>query len=227
MYLMRNWRVPLAVLFVAMIILAAGGLATASNMGFKMNRALVKAGTGQIGNNWISIPYNNPYGTIGGFCQQTGLPAAAGTDTVVERLNGATGVFTTTSCLAAGAGGFALVPGEFVRVRPPNAVATPASIIIVGSHNPTLSIVVPPTGAGQKGNFWFSVPYHTTAVTLKDLCDQIGMVGGVGETLNASTGTFTTKVCTSADAGTVNLVLGEGVRLRQPTGGITFIPSHF
>lgn len=226
---LRSRRLSLAVVFAAGIILLAGSVAIGSNMGFKLNKPLALAGTGQIGNNWTSIPYHNPYGNFANFCTQTGLPSAAGNTALLERLDGVTPAFLTQTCeqaIAAG-GGNPLVAGDGVRIRVPNIAGNPTSIIIVGSHNPTLSIVVPTSGAGQKGNKWFAVPYHTTAVTFNDLCVQAGMTGGVAEGLNATTGVFTTKACPSADATTANLVLGEFVRLRQPPAGVSFIPAHF
>jgi len=229
MHRMRTWRLPLAVVTVAATILLAGGLAVGSNMGFKLNKPITLAGAGQVGNNWTSIPYNNPYVNFGGLCTQTGLPSVAGNTAVVERLNGVTGAFLTQTCqdaVAAG-GGQVLVAGSGVRIRVPNIAGNPSSIIIVGSHNPTLSVTIPAAGAGQVGNFWFAVPYHTTAVTFNDVCVAAGMSGGVAESLNGATGAFITKVCPSVDAQTANLVLGEFIRLRQPPAGVSFIPAHF
>jgi len=226
---LRSRRLSLAVVFAAGIILLAGSVAIGSNMGFKLNKPIVLAGAGQIGNNWTSIPYHNPYGNYGTFCTQTGLPSAGGNTAVLERLDGVTPAFLTQTCadaIAAG-GGLLLASGDGVRIRVPNVAGNPTSIIIVGSHNPTLSIVVPASGAGQKGNKWFAVPYHTTAVTFNDICVQAGMTAGVAEGLNAATGVFVTKSCPSDDAKTANLVLGEFVRLRQPPAGVSFIPAHF
>src|SRR5213594_1155923 len=59
----KTMRSAVAVLLAAALILAAGGAAVASNMGFKLNMALAAAGAGAVGDNWVSIPYNNPYTT--------------------------------------------------------------------------------------------------------------------------------------------------------------------
>jgi hypothetical protein len=229
MYRMRSWRMPLAALVVAAAILLAGGLAVASNMGFKMNKPLVAGGAGQIGNNWTSIPYNNPYGTVGGLCSGLGLPSATSTNSATVQMLNNDGTFAPPEvCFTVGAGGSALVAGKGVQIHmPPFVAGNPTSVIIVGSHNPTKTIVLPSTGTGPLGNFWFAVPYHTTAVTLNDVCVQAGMSGGVAEQLNAATGAFTTRSCPSADAATINLVLGQSIRLRQPPSGLTFTPAHF
>ena len=47
MYRLTSWRLPLAVLLMATVILLAGGLAVASNMGFKLNKPIAPGGTGQ------------------------------------------------------------------------------------------------------------------------------------------------------------------------------------
>jgi len=74
----RPSRLTLAVVLAAATILAAGGAAVASNMGFKMNKGLTEGPTNQPGKGemWTSIPFNNPYGSAAGFCTQTGLKAA-------------------------------------------------------------------------------------------------------------------------------------------------------
>jgi hypothetical protein len=232
----RTWRLPLAVLAVAGMILLAGGVAVGSNMGFKLNKPLAGIGTGegQIGNNWTSIPYNNPYGKFGPFCTQTGLPTAP--PALLERLDSSGGIddgkFFTQNCADAvnpvNNGGLDLVPGDGVRIRLP--IGAPAtSIIIVGSHNPTLQVTIQAVGGGQKGNKWFAVPYHTTAVNFNDVCVQAGIPLGQGlaESLDATTGTYTTKSCPSDDAKTTNLRLGEHIRLRTGGAAVTFIPAHF
>jgi len=109
----------------------------------------------------------------------------------------------------------------------------PSSIIIVGSHNPTLTCNVP-TFTTTTGDYWFGVPYHTTAVTVADLCVQ----GGFPSTfpsqaqltmINPATNVATNANCGTAAAGTTNLVLGRGVRIHLPTatGAKSFIPAHF
>jgi len=232
---------------VAATILLAGGFAVASNMGFKLNKPLAKSGNGQIGNNFTSIPFNNPYVNFAGFCAQSGVT----TDTTLELLDGGNPPsFKTTTCTAPAAQN--LVPGWAMRIRSANA---PASIIIVGSHNPVQTVTVPANGPGNQGFLWFSVPYHTTAVTASDLCTQIGLNGATIQRLDAATGTFFgASPCPGVDAARINLVLGEGVILRQPKfcvggptpgvgcstdaacgaggicfakDGITFIPAHY
>ncbi|HXI20523.1 MAG TPA: hypothetical protein VNH46_05535 [Gemmatimonadales bacterium] len=235
---LRSSRLTVAVLAVAAVILVAGGIATASNMGFKLNKVIVKHTTGQIGNNWVALPYHSPYNTAQVLCDQTGLPSQrtlppppqAGTQ--VTSLDPVSGTFSTAVC---GSSNINLTPGRGVQIAPPNIAATPASIILVGSHNPTLSLTIPKAGAGQIGNFWFSVPYHTTAVSTADLCTSIGLslqklfppppvAGATLTALNPTLGTFSTATC---GASTFNLTLGDMIQIREPNKSVTFIPAHF
>ncbi len=235
---LKSSRPALAALAAATVMLLAGGMAVASNMGFKINKLLV-------GNrrNWVSIPYNNPYTTncvatapncVGALCQALGLPSGIA-GTTVTTLDEVTGTFTNTPCPTAtattgGSFGVALRPGKGAQIRPPSTWPVGGSVIIVGSHNPTLSITVPDAGAvGQVGRYWFAVPYHTTAVTTRDLC----VASGLGLTLPAATITlsvpgtnsFNNAAC-SANPG-LTLVLGDHVQITEPNGPKTFIPAHF
>ena len=136
------------------------------------------------------------------------------------------------TCGTAAATSRPIFPGRGIRIRRPSTITTTTSIIIVGSHNPSLSITVPDSGAGQIGTLWFAVPYHTTAVTAADLCLSSGLTssGGIRATiqrLNAAAGTFTQVTCGTAAASTLSLVLGEAVAIREPNGPLSFIPAHF
>lgn len=224
-------RLVLAVVLVAATVLIAGGVAIASNTGFKINKPMVVAGAGQIGNNWTSVPYFNPYGNGGSLCTQLGLVSTGVVRAGLLKIDPVTGAAGTANCGTAAANTFTWNPGQGIRIR--NAgTGAPTSAIIVGSHNPAQSLTIPDSGAGNIGSLWFAVPYHTTAVTAADLCASIGMTsagvlrGSVGR-LNPSTGAFTTANCGTAGASTLNLVLGEAVRLRDPNGPLNFVPAHF
>lgn len=239
MLLNRKSRLNLAVALVAVTIVIAGSAAIASNTGFKINKGLrlvQTTDTGQKGNNWVSIPYFNPYNNGTDFCTQTGLRSAvAGNTTSIAKLDPVTGSLTSANCFSAGS--FTITPGLGVRIRPAaivGGIANPNSIIIVGSHNPSLSLTIPKPGAGQIGNFWFSVPYHTTAVTAADLCSSIGMTStgltgkGTVARLDPNSGSSTTGTCGTSSATSLVLNLGEAVVLREPTAApLTFVPSHF
>jgi hypothetical protein len=237
----KSSRLTVAVLVAAAILIAAGGAAIGSNMGFKLNKplALIPSGPASTkGDNWTSIPFNNPYGTVAGLCSQTGLvsaPATAPRAQVVS-VNATTGAAVPATCGTAAAGTTALqTDGRGVRIRQPSVPGALTSIIIVGSHNPTLGVTVPKSGSSPVGDFWFSVPYHTTAVSFNDLCLSSGLTSSGPLTapkaqivrINAVTGASIPATCGTTTAANTLLVLGEAVRCREPFGPKTFIPAHF
>src|SRR5712664_1582484 len=134
----KSIRMTVPVVLAAVIILAAGGGAIASNMGFKLNKPIVNAAlTAAVGDNWTSIPFNNPYGSFGGFCNQTGRRTVVGSAARITKINPATNLPTTATC---GTGGASAVPlptdGTAILIEQPVNTAAPTSIIIVGSHDP-------------------------------------------------------------------------------------------
>ncbi len=217
----------------AIVIAAVGGMAVAGNMAFQITKPIVFAGSGQIGNNWTSIPYLQSYGNAGAFCTATGLISTGKKGSAsITVLDESTGAYTTVLCGTSAANALTLVPGKGIQISQPNTSGAPSSIPIFGSHDPSRSITVPKAGKGQIGNYWFSVPYHATALTANDLCLQAGLTStGITRAsitrLNASTGVFSTVSCGSSGATALNLVLGEFVQLRDPNGPRTFIPDHF
>jgi len=223
----KSLRLSVAVVLAAAVILAAGGAAVASNMGFKMNRALV-GNTSTSGQNWVAFPYNNPYSTIKNFCTQSGLPAALTSTATITTINPVNNQPSTVTCFSAAA---QLLPTDCTGIRvtlPPNTVS---SIIVVGSHNPTRSCALPANTAGS-GQFWFNVPYHTTAVTARDLCQQMGLASSLTSTgqitrINAANNLADTRTCFSATSTGLNLVLGEAVRVLNPVAISSFVPAHF
>src|SRR5262249_3295948 len=143
------------------------------------------------------------------------------------------GAGNQVTCGTAAATSRPIFPGRGIKIRRPGQViTTDTSIIIVGSHNPSQSITVPDSGAGNIGLLWFAVPYHTTAVTAADLSLSSGLspsgtFRATIQRLNAAPGGLTQVTCGTAAASTLNLVLGEAVSLREPNGPISFIPAHF
>lgn len=231
-------RPTVAVLVAAALILVMGGVAVASNMGFKMNKPLVQGtigSTSQTGNNWTSIPYHNPYGNIGGLCSQTGLLSSGTTGRAIvttKNYNTFNEGFRTFTCGTAGATGQALIPGKMLQIRAFVAANSPTSIIIVGSHNSGQQIDIT---EGQ--DYWFSVPYHTTAVDSNTLCAQAGLTStgtlrGTITRLNPGPpAAFQTATCGSATTN-FNLVLGEGLQVREAnavagTQVKSFTPAHY
>lgn len=229
----KGSRFTMAVVLVAAVILVAGGAATASNTGFKFNKDITRpvAAGGQKGFYWTAIPYFNPYANGLDFCQKTGLVSAGVLQHSLFRVN-PNGTSNGPS-LCGNAAAFAITPGLAVRIVAPGAPAPAVpNIIIVGSHNPALSLTIP-AAAGNTGSVWFAPPYHTTAVTIRDLCIQAGMgITGAIPTqgqvvfIDEVSGNPNTLLCGNATTTTTNIVLGKGYRLRNPVA-TTFIPAHF
>jgi hypothetical protein len=234
----------LLVLLVAAVVISAGGFATASNTGFKINKAMPLAGTLEIGNTWLSIPYFNPYPTWNAFCTATGLLSTGlATHASIVFQNPidnfpAPGVLagnlsSPVFCGTANGNTTTMPPGVGFRVR--NATPGPASIIIVGSHNPTTTFTAYTTaGGGQRGSSWFAVPYHTTAVTANDLCVSAGLSASLSgratvTRFDAATGQFSPAgSCGTGTASAIVLQLGEAVKIRETTTKTTtFVPAHF
>src|SRR6267154_189223 len=197
-------RVRMLVAACSGLVLAWAGFAiAASNMGFRAVKPIVLAGSGQIGNNWTSLPYRNPYTNAGVFCQKVGLTTGLFKASITV-LNESTGGFSTVSCGSSQANALTLVPGKGIQIRQPSTTGAPTSILILGSHDNALSVTIPDAGQGQIGNFWFSVPYHTTSATAADLCQDAGLSTGLFKAsitrLDASTGGFTTVSCGTSQA---------------------------
>ena len=227
-------QVRILVAVCALLVLACAGLAiAASNMGFKVVKPIVIAGSGSIGDNWTALPFKNPYANVGVFCNKVGLITAVLGRASITVLNENTGGFQTVSCGTSQADALTLIAGKGIKIRQPPATGAPTNIIIAGSHDNNLQIVIPKAGSGQIGNFWFSVPYHTTYTTAADLCQNGNLSPGPVPAaasitrLNASTGALVTANCGSAQASALMLQFGEFVQIRDPGGPKTFTPSHY
>lgn len=242
----RKSHVALALVGISAIILMAGGMAVASNTGFKINKAMAPAlpapGNPHAGDNWLSIPYFNPYGNFASFCTQTGLVRTGINQATATWLNPATGATSAPVTCAAGGTltvGFAetsgLTPwaaGLAIKVRntPTSVAGTPSSIIIVGSHDPSLVVKVPK--AVGLGNFWLNIPYHTTAANANDLClssgfTSVGLNAATVSRLDAVTGVTSAPVRCGAATG-LTLSLGEAIQFRETVQTeVDFVPAHF
>jgi hypothetical protein len=246
----KKSRLTLAVVMIAATVVIVGGVAIASNTGFKINKALFPiAANPQAGNNWTSLPYFHPYPNANVLCLAMGLRTngvggvTAANAATLLKIDPVSGGSSTGICGTSTGGTFTWAAGTGVRIRNTTAATgptAPTQAILVGSHNPSVTLNLPqtdPTNANaNKGNFWFAVPYHTTAVNAQDLCNSVGLVssgalGGRGSILrsNAQTGGPTSFICGST-TNNFTLTLGEAVRLRQvglPVAGLNFTPAHF
>jgi len=116
---LKSSRLSVAVPIVTAIILIAGGVAVASNMGFKMHKGLPFARAGTIGTNLTSLPFRSPYNNSGILCTQTGLTSTGLFRATVARIDPVTGVSTQVTCGTAPATAQVLTPGLGVYIRQP------------------------------------------------------------------------------------------------------------
>jgi hypothetical protein len=230
MIIPSSQRVTIASVFAAIAIITAGGLAVASNMAFRLRMPIVFAGNGNIGSNTFALPFLNPYGTAAGACSAWGLTSTGTLRATIQTLNPTTGAFAQAPCGSAGANALALVPGRCVLVRQPNVANAPTSVLIVGSHDPSLTITIPVFGGGYVGTFWYSVPYHATAYNMNDLCLQAGMTpfGAICQWLDASNGFWHQATCGTlpAKSSVAVIQLGQCLMCRDPNG-VTFTPQTY
>jgi hypothetical protein len=234
---LRASRLSAAAVAAVVLILMAGSAAIASNMGFKMNRHLCGPGV-NLGKNWVSLPYNNPYGNVAGLCSQLGLTSSGFSPAKVTTIDASsTGVPPTISCGTTAATGPAatLVPSRGYQIED-----STKDVIIVGSHNPALSVNLYSPGVSPKGKNWFGVPYHTTWTNVKQFCDSVGLVstGFTQDSVTLLNGCSTTTPPTiacgasAATGASANFILGYFIQVTVPsaagTGGVkTFIPAHY
>jgi hypothetical protein len=199
-------------------------------MGFKMNKVIQPTGTpAPKGENWVALPYRNPYATAQDVCAALGLSNVApkGRVRAVDALSGAQSVH---NCGDLGPFNLAkpFTNGGLVITN-----NTAAGGIIVGSHagNPPAPMTLYPTATpAPKGQNFVSVPYHTTAVNAQDLCVDLGLpAGGRIQRRDAVTGATSIHNC--GDLGPFALVLGEAALVTFPGAAPLVVaaghPAHF
>jgi hypothetical protein len=227
-----SWKSWVIVGVAVAVMCASGGLLMASNMGFKINKALTSGFLGAQapkGHNWISLPYTSPYANAKAFCTAAGVATNAGTATIIDPATG-----TLTNFLCGGAGpGFTINGAQGLRFTIAGA-GVPSAVLVGASNEATqLSILDNFLGAQAPKKYnWVSVPYHTTWVKANDICvTMANATNAVTITrIDASTGGVTNHLCGQGAGGTGNfsLVIGESVRItRAGAGVITFFPPHF
>ena len=219
-----NKKVFVVVVGVAMACVMASGL-IASNMGFKLNYPLAAVGAGSnSGTNVIALPFNRQSGidTANALMNDMVLANVANVQRFLESTDG---LETYTGRKGTPAADFPLVAGEgyFVRMN------APIDYIVVGSHDPSLSISLDGPGAGSNsGTNFFSAPYHTTSTTALDLMNDIGFasVQNIQRFLEATDGLETYTGRKGTPAPNFNLVPGEAYFIRMGST-VSYTPSHF
>jgi hypothetical protein len=158
----------------AAVLVLAGGL-MASNMGFKLNLPLKSASVGvsASGTNIIGLPYNQQVGmfnardlfkdiALTGDIQQLSQHRKIDDTYEVYNFNGGT----------LPPNGWDLEAGEAYIAK----VGADQNYIIVGSHNPGLTIEFfgAAVGVSASGTNYYTHPYHGVAATARELFLEIG-----------------------------------------------------
>jgi hypothetical protein len=225
---MRNRNVVLAGVVVAgvAVLVLAGGL-MASNMGFKLNLPLKATGAGSnSGTNYIGLPYNQQVGMV--TARDLFKDIAAGG--AVQLINKHRKVDDQFEAYDFDGGtlppnGWKLVPGDAYIVK----VGEGQNYIIVGSHNPGLTISFLGTGAGSNsGTNYYTHPYHGVAANARELFQEIG---GSIQLLNQHRKNDDAFEAYDFDGGTLppngwNLKPGEGYIVKVGSDQ-DIVPAHY
>jgi hypothetical protein len=174
---MRNRKTvfaALSVVGVALLVLAGGLMA--SNMGFKLNLPLAKAlgGVSASGTNYIGLPFNQQVG----ITTAKDLFADIALGGTIQFLNQHRKIDDGFEVYTFGGGtippdGWAITPGEALIAK----VGDDQNYIIVGSHNPGLTINLIAAGpSSASGTNYYTHPYHGVAVDARALFVEIGAV---------------------------------------------------
>jgi hypothetical protein len=198
-------------------------------MGFKLNYALDGPGTnGSVsGTNSLALPYNQQTNLVDAEDLIADINASAGSTVVsqVSRFVKSTdGVQFYTGSVGTN---FTLTPGEGYYVQ----VSGNANYIVVGSHAPTLSIVLdaPGSNGSVSGTNSFAWPYHGTAADAEDLIAEVNAAAGssvVSQVSRFVKSTDGVQFYTGSVGTNFSLTPGEFYFV-QVSGTTSYTPSHY
>lgn len=204
------------------VVVLAGGL-LASNMGFKLNYTLNRTllGVSKSGKNTLSLPdQKGAVATAKDLMNDIGFTSVANVQRFIESNDS----WVTYTGRIGSAPNFNLGnEGYFVKMN------SDVSYIIAGADNPTLSVSLDRTalGTSKSGKNFYSFNYHQTAVTAKDLMNDIGFlsVANVQRFIksNDSWVTYTGRIGSGANFA---LVPGEAYFIKMNTT-VVYTPSHY
>jgi hypothetical protein len=215
------------------LVAVLGDLAVASNMGFKMNKQLVR------GTNLVALPFRSPLGFSKDLCDAFGITSGSlnAASVGVTQFNGV-GPLPHTCNLATN-GPALLLKGNGVQVTDARAqFATPGPTstgILVGSHIPGQTFTVLDDGLGNAGLHLYGYPYHTTNAFARDICLNGVFTGPPNAAalcpdlvFFGANGTVSGSHNCSLGVNGPALRLGEAVKINNETNGPkTFVPSHY
>ena len=211
----KNRSMTVMVLVLAAAVVITGGL-MASNMGFKLNRAVL-AGTdpgSNSGTQTLGLPYN----------RQVGIDTAAalfsdiGNVQVIQKYLTATDSYQLYTF---GSADFALTAGEGLLIKMGNNT----NYIVVGSHDPSAVIQLESAGAASNsGTNLYAAPYHGTAAGAQALFQELGSTN-VQNIQKYLTGTDSYQLYTFGSAD-YSINPGEAYLVKMGTT-LAYSPSHY
>lgn len=230
----KNWYVQIAVVLCA--LLAAGGI-VASNMAFKTNYPLFKAGShgSKSGVNTLSLPYFRQAGLDDAFALiqdiEDGGPPFSKVISIGKFLEATDSLQAYTGRMGSPGANFALAGGEGYRVQ----MSADVNYVIVGSHDPALMISLDRPGPGSRsGTNDFAPPYNFAGATAQDLIKDIegirapptSKVITVSKYLIGSDSLQAYHFGIGSPGANFNLIVGESYRI-QVSVSVPYIPSHY
>jgi len=214
----RERRLLVITAGVLLVAFTVVGTASASNMGFKLNKPLSAQGSGSKGRNLVSLPSNNPYKGVGGLqnlCNACGL----GSSGQLVQFNG---LGQVVSFVCSQVQTFNLLPDKGVMVTNP----TDSSCILVGSDDPQSTDVIEDLGSSPVGTNLFNVKWHHICTDPQCLCLDSNLSNTATITrFDAANGQVFAHQC--GQVALWQLVLGEAVLILEDNGPKTVHQSHF
>jgi hypothetical protein len=195
------------------VALLAGGLATASNMGFKF---VPSVAANQYFN--LALPWNNNYTKASQLLND--LPNIVRVSKYTS-----TGLLKDWFAGAPLANNFAVASGEAYIVKAGTSASNTA--VVVGSHNPNFTFTFP---ANQYFNA--AAPYHQTftkaSQLLNDISTHLGATAVARVSKYTSTGLLQDWFSGAPLSNNFNLDLGMGVIIKGgSTGGSGYVWPHY
>jgi hypothetical protein len=209
----KNRSLTVMVVVLAAAVLLTGGL-MASNMGFKLNRALLAGSDpgSNSGTQTLGLPYNRQVG----IDNASDLYKDIGTAQNIQGYNTATDGFVFYSF---GTPDFALEAGKGLFVK----VGSNTNYIIVGSHDPSAVIQLESAGAASNsGTNLYAPPYHATAATARALYEELGSAQNIQGYNTANDG----YVFYSFGTPDFNITPGEAYFVKMGAT-VAYSPSHY
>jgi hypothetical protein len=227
---MTKKRVTLVAFGVVAALVVAGGL-MASNMGFKLNYPLLGPDNGATsfsGTNSLGLPFNQQLGLNNALdvMNDIGFGSVDNMQRFLEATDGLSVYTGRTGSPLASPFAISSAEGYFAKVN------TDVNYIVVGSHNPSLTVNLQQADNGltsKTGTNFFSYPYHSTSANSLDLMNDVtfASVDNVQRFLTLTDGLAVYTGRTGSPVTTpFGTVPGEAYFIKV-NSTVAYVPSHY